>query len=342
MPFPAILFLLSLAASAAGQTALPETFLWTARGPLVLPGGPEGEDWHAVKDPSIVHHEGRWHLFVTVRGTRRSHAIQHIAFADWKEAHKAPRRTLACHPGFFCAPQVFFFRPHGRWYLVCQASDPSWDPEYQPAWSSTEDIARPESWSKLAPLFGRKPGKAPAWLDFWVIADDTRAHLFFTSLDGRMWRSETRRDDFPRGWSEPAVALEGDIFEASHTYRLRGDGRYLTVVEAQGGHGWRYMKAYLADRLDGDWKPLAAGKDGAFASLENVLQPAERWTDCVSHGELIRSSADERLEVDPGDLRLVFQGVLDRDRAGKPYGAIPWKLGILEPRGEHPHPPERP
>lgn len=34
--------------------------------------------------------------------------------------------------------------------------------------------------------------------------------------------------------------------------------------------------------------------------------------------------------------------LLDRDRAGKPYGAVPWKLGILEPRGENPDPPERP
>jgi hypothetical protein len=37
----------------------------------------------------------------------------------------------------------------------------------------------------------------------------------------------------------------------------------VTVVEAQGGHGWRYFKAYVADRLDGEWRLRAqtAAKD---------------------------------------------------------------------------------
>lgn len=36
--------------------------------------------------------------------------------------------------------------------------------------------------------------------------------------------------DFPFGWSEPVLALQGDIFEASHTYRLKGCNQYLTIV----------------------------------------------------------------------------------------------------------------
>ena len=35
--------------------------------------------------------------------------------------------------------------------------------------------------------------------------------------------------------------------EASHTYRLKGQDKYLTLVEAQNGHGWRYYKAYIAE-----------------------------------------------------------------------------------------------
>ena len=53
------------------------------------------------------------------------------------------------------------------------------------------------------------------------------------------------------------------------------------------------------------------------------------WTDSISHGELIRAGVDQRLEVDPVNLRVVFQGVLDKDRHGKGYGAIPWRLGLL-------------
>jgi hypothetical protein len=167
-------------------------------------------------------------------------------------------------------------------------------------------------------------------LDFWIICDDVKAHLFFTTLDGRMWREETPLGDFPVGWSEPTLAIRGDIFEASHTYRLKGLGKYLTLVEAQGGYGWRYYKAYLADELDGRWTSLAATKDNAFASMSNVRPVGERWTDCISHGELLRAGYDHRLEVDAASLRFLFQGVRDKDRTGRPYGQIPWRLGILE------------
>jgi len=63
----------------------------------------------------------------------------------------------------------------------------------------------------------------------------------------------------------------------------------------------------------------------------NVKHPAERWTDVISHGELLRAGYDEKLLVDPDNLRFLFQGVTNRARAGKPYGQIPWRLGILEP-----------
>ena len=85
-----------------------------------------------------------WHLFCTVRGTNRSHAILYLSFPDWDQANRAPRHILPCHPGFFCAPQVFYFTPHQRWYLICQAAADSWSPNYQPAFSTTTDVAKPQ------------------------------------------------------------------------------------------------------------------------------------------------------------------------------------------------------
>ncbi len=329
-----------LAVCAVGQAASAVTgqndlsagqFSWVASGPVLEPREVGGEKWLSVKDPSVVRYKGKWHLFCTVRGTVRSHAVIYVTFAEWSEAAKAEQKVLTCHPGYFCAPQVFYFRPHAKWYLICQAADDSWEPKYQPAFSSTDDIASPDSWSKLTPLFEKKPANVKGWLDFWVICDDTKAHLFFTSLNGKMWRSDTRLQQFPGGWSRPEVALEADVFEASHTYRLKGQDKYLTLIEAQHGHGWRYYKAYLADRLDGQWIPLAADKDSAFASMLNVEHPHARWTDVISHGELLRAGYDEKLQVDGDNLRLLFQGVGNRQRTGKNYGQIPWRLGILEP-----------
>jgi hypothetical protein len=144
-----------------------------------------------------------------------------------------------------------------------------------------------------------------------------------------MWRAETALADFPGGWSRPAIVLRGDIFEASHTYRLKGLDKYLTLVEAQAG-GRRYYKAYLADRLDGQWRPLADTLQRPFAAPGNVRFDGQPWTDSFSHGELLRSGSDERIEVDPVRLRFLYQGVSDPAKQGKPYGQIPWKLGLLE------------
>jgi len=309
-------------------------FKWVASEPVLEPMKLGDVQWIAVKDPTVVRYKGIWHLFVTVRGIERSHAVVYATFKDWSEARQAKQQVLQCHPGFFCAPQVFYFTPHKKWYMLCQASDESWDPKYGPACSTTTDITKPDSWSKLTPLFDAKPSNIKGWLDFWIICDESKAHLFFTSLNGKMWRCETSPEKFPHGFSQPVVALQADVFEASHTYRLKGRNKYLTVIEAQHGHGWRYQKAYLADRLDGEWTPLAGEKDKALASMLNVEHPAERWTDVVSHGELLRPGYDEKLDADPDNLRFLFQGVLEKDRAGKNYGQIPWRLGILESAGK--------
>jgi hypothetical protein len=282
-----------------------------------------------------VFYGGKWHVFMTVKLPKKS-AIEYCSFERWEDADRSPRTILQVSDSdYYCAPQVFYFTPHEKWYLICQATDPTWQPFYAAAYSTTPDIADPASWSTLKPL-GAKPARVTdlpegkPGLDFWVICDETKAHLFFTTLDGRMWREETRLEDFPGGWSEAKLAIQDDIFEASHIYKLKGLDKYLTVVEAQGGHGWRYFKAYVADRLDGEWRPLAAEKDKAFASMQNVRQAGARCTDSISHGELIRAGYDERLDVDPDELKFLFQGVADRDRQGKNYGEIPWRLGLLE------------
>ena len=145
-----------------------------------------------------------------------------------------------------------------------------------------------------------------------------------------MWRLWTKLEDFPRGFDHCELALRAKIFEASHTYKLKGMDKYLTVIEE---NGRRYYKAYVADRLDGEWTPIADTADKPFASWKNI-RPApgvKRWTDNVSHGELIRAGVDQTLTVDPKNLRFVFQGMLDADKSGKGYGQFSWRIGMLTP-----------
>jgi hypothetical protein len=320
----------------AAAQATPDPFVdgrfhWRASAPLIDVGpGRDAADPHvAIKDPSIVFHEGRWHLFTTLRMKSGRVIMEYQNFVDWTDANAAPRNLIDLHDRYHCAPQVFYFTPHRRWYMVYQFADPERTPGMRPCFSTTENIADPHSWTKPEAMIDNAAPKT-RWIDFWVICDAAKAHLFYTSNDGHMWRREARLADFPRGWSEPQLALQGDIFEASHTYKLKGRDQYLTIIEAQ-APGRRYYKAYLADRLEGPWRGLADTLEKPFAARENVREgPESAWAASISHGELLRTGVDERLEVDPAHLRFLFQGVSDADYRGQKYGGIPWRLGILD------------
>jgi len=324
---------------------LAGTFRWKSSPPLVqiipenLPPSPDNP-WLAVKDPSIVRFDDRWHLFCTLRKRRGGDGqppgyirIGYLSFADWEDAPKARWHLLDLSMNYHGAPQVFYFKPDKKWYLIYQLADPSRNIPFGPCYSTTGNISDPASWSPPEPLYRHKPEHVPGWLDFWVICDDTKAHLFFTPLNGQLWRAETGLAEFPNGFGDPQLVLRGDVFEASHTYRLIGLNSYLTLIEAQGRGqipGRRYYKAYLADTLDGEWRQLATTQTKPFAGSVNVQVPEPRWTDSFSHGELLRSGYDELLNVDPHALSFLFQGVTD-EKWGEGYGGIPWKLGILTP-----------
>jgi hypothetical protein len=309
---------------------LEGNFRWKSTSALVKPIERPEDPCISIKDPTVVYHDGKWHLWCTIRSKKRTHQIEYLNFVDWKDANAAPRHILPTLPGYFCAPQVFYFTPKKSWCMVYQIQDPSDSKVLLPVVSFSNRLDDPKSWSPPLLLFDKKPAHVSSWIDFWVICDDSRAHLFFTSNDGRMWRCDTAIDAFPRQWKDPKVVLKGDIFEASHTYRLKGSSKYLTVIEAVGEKGRRYYKAYIADQLDGEWQPVAATREKSFASFRNVGGDAG-WTTSISHGELIRSGVDEKLEVDPAKLEFLYQGVSDEDREKRPYGEILWKLGLLTP-----------
>ncbi len=306
---------------------------WEYSEPLVSAEKREHDPSRAQKDPTIVYHDSQWHLFVTVKLPGRS-AIEYSSFADWPSADKAKRTILTLSDiDYFCAPQVFYFRPHQLWYLVYQVGVPG-NRMMWVAYSTTKDIADPTSWTPARPMLdgGEADPRTVGGLDYWIICDEENAFLFFTSLNGKMWRMKTPVGQFPSGFDHCEVALQAEIFEASHTYRVKGSEYYLTFIEQK---GQRYFKAYLSKSLDGEWIPIADSSAKPFAGNSNC-QPrvnVERWTDNISHGELLRASNDERLMIDPNQWQLLFQGCLQSQKASG-YGAIPWRLGLLTPARE--------
>jgi hypothetical protein len=305
-------------------------FFWQLSSPMLSPVERPEDPCVSVKDPTIIYYDNRWHIFYTIRSAVRTHQIEYVSFDKWENANSSPRYILRCNDGYFCAPQVFYFQPHKKWYLIYQVGEPNRKLHLQPAFSTSDNISDPLSWSPTKLFFpDTDPEGVQGWIDFWVICDKEKAYLFFTSLNGKMWRMWTPIDKFPYGFDHCELAIQADIFEASHTYRLLDQNKYLTIVEAQGRDGRRYYKAYVADSLAGEWQPLADTEDHPFAGAENVRQPDTPWADNISHGELIRIGYDETLTIDPQNLQFLIQGVSDKLKAGKKYGEIPWQLGLL-------------
>lgn len=309
--------------------AIATPLRWTSSGALISPVSDPSHKIVSVKDPTVVRHGDKWHVYATTANERGHWSMVYLSFKDWPDAATAKPYYMDANPnlrGYHCAPQVFFFRPHKKWYLIYQSQHPQY--------STTDDISKPETWSKPQDFFVGKPASAPKlWIDYWVICDDTHAYLFFTGDDGNFYRSRTKIGDFPRGMSDPEIAIAETrnlLFEASMTYRIKGTRTYLTLIEAMGPD--RYYRAFTADRLDGKWTPLP-GADSyrkPFAGIHNVtFEPGvSPWTKDISHGELLRDGCDETMTIDPANLQLLYQGRDPSIRAE--YGRLPYRLGLLK------------
>src|SRR5690606_7006971 len=114
---------------------------------------------------------------------------------------------------YYCAPQVFYFAPHEKWYLIYQVGVPGQE-MMEVAYSTTTDIADPKSWTRAkAILDGTEDDpRTVGGIDYWIICDDARAYLFFTSNNGKMWRMSAPIEKFPYGFDNCELCLEGPIF----------------------------------------------------------------------------------------------------------------------------------
>lgn len=306
---------------------------WCSTGPLISPRANQQHPILSVKDPSVVYFGNRWHVFATTADDKGQWSMVYTSFADWKDAPGASQFYLNENPslvGYHCAPQVFFFAPHKKWYLIFQSG--------QPQYSTNEDISRPEGWTRPVNFFASEPETVQAhkgtggWLDFWTICDDAHCHLFFTDDNGALYRSQTTIADFPTGFGEPVVAIQGTketLFEGSSTYYVEETKSYLTLVEAFGLGGRRFYRSYVSETLEGEWTPWLGTWDDPFAGMNNVSYAnGVAWSDQVSHGELIRNGYDQKPTISLRNLRFLYQG-MDPNGQNPEYFRLPYRLSLL-------------
>ncbi len=318
--------------TAGSSCALGATFKWTTGAPVILPKSDATHDLVAVKDPTVVRYNDRWHLFASSVTKAGAYNMVYVNFADWSEAAAAPFYYMAETPNFntyTAAPQVFYFTPQKKWYLIFQSGPPMY--------STNDDIADPKKWTKPAPFYAAEPAiitQNDGWLDYWVICDAANCHLFFSDDHGRWYKAKTSVANFPNGFSDPIIVMQdpeaGRLFEGSSVYKVSGSNKYLALIEAfdQSSNWKRYFRSWTAESLEGPWQPLADSGTNPFVGKSNVAFTGTVWTDDISHGDMVRAGYDETQLVDPCHFQFVYQG-FDPVANGSPYNSLPWKLGLL-------------
>lgn len=309
---------------------MPKSFNWTSTGPLIEPKDDERE-LKGVKDPSVVFHNGHWHIFATTAKTG-NWGMFYMNFTDWSNANSSPFYYLdqsGIGPGYRAAPQIFYFAPQKLWYLVFQNDNA--------AYSTNPDISDPSGWRPVKTFYTKRPTIVDEnigdgyWLDFWVICDARNCHLFSSDDNGHLYRSQTPVSSFPEGFNEPVIAMEDAerfrLFEGSNVYRY-GKDKYLLIVEAIGSDDRRWFRSWTSSHIEGPWTPLADTESNPFARANNVEFNGAAWTKDISHGEMIRSGIDQTLAIDPHNIRYAYQGI---DPEAKPikYGDSPYRIALL-------------
>ncbi|MFC3493748.1 non-reducing end alpha-L-arabinofuranosidase family hydrolase [Glycomyces rhizosphaerae] len=156
------------------------------------------------------------------------------------------------------------------------------------------------------------------------------SYRFGAEDNGHVYRSETTIGEFPNGFRNTQIVLQGDrnvLFEGGAVYQVDNSDQYLLIWESIGSNG-RYYSSWTANGITGQWQPQAANENTPFAGLANTTFPGGRWTKDISHGELIRAGNDQKMNIDTGNLQMLYQG-RDPSSDGMDYSQLPYRLALL-------------
>ncbi|KAF9528758.1 glycosyl hydrolase family 62 protein [Crepidotus variabilis] len=309
--------------------SLPTSFNWTSSGILISPKS-DSYEIAGVKDPSVIYHEGRYHVFAST-AKLAGYSLVYLNFTDFAHASSTNFTyldTTSIGTGYRAAPQVFYFTPTKTWYLVYQNGNA--------AYSTNSDINNPNGWSSPKTFYPDMPTIIADniadgyWVDMWVICDSRNCHLFSSDDNGHLYRSDTTLSNFPSGFSEPVIAMQDPdkyrVYEASNVYKV--NNIYLLIVEAIGTDGRRYFRSWTSSTITGTWHPLADSESHPFARANNVDFNDTTWTQDISHGEMVRTIVDQTMTIHPCNMHYLYQGM--DPSAGGEYNGLPWRIGLLK------------
>lgn len=304
----------SAAGGDSGETCpLPTAFQWTSTGPLAEPKNAGAK---SLKDFSVTKYNGKYIVYATTAdGDWNGFMSTFTSFDEWASAEQK------YIPGLV-APTIFYFAPKDVWVLAYQ-----WSFKYST--STTPDD--PQSWSQTKSLINGDPtgGRGTGPIDQTIICDDSDCYIFFNDDAGGVYRGSMPIDQFPGQFNGITRIMDQPtsvIFEGIQVYSIKGSDKYLMIIE---NDGTRFFRAWTADALGGTWTPLAGASttQAPFAGEANVTWPDGKWTNDISHGDLVREDPSEKMMIDPCNLQLLYQG-RDPNAQGS-YENRPYRPGLL-------------
>src|SRR5262252_7784804 len=84
----------------AAVCELAPAIQWSGSAPLIAPVSDATHDLAAVKDPTVVSFNGRWHVYASSVSSGGAYNIVYTSFTDWTQASSAPLYYMDRTAGF--------------------------------------------------------------------------------------------------------------------------------------------------------------------------------------------------------------------------------------------------